>query len=85
MEEWTIRNVAREVHPFHIHVNDFQVMSVNGRPYNARSLADTVPLPVGGEVVVRMHFTGFTGEYVYHCHILNHEDHGMMGTVLVSP
>ena len=84
-EEWTVRNVTREMHPFHIHVNDFQVISVNGRPYDARSLADTFPLPAGGEIVIRMHFTDFTGEYVYHCHILNHEDHGMMGTVLVSP
>jgi suppressor of ftsI len=84
VEEWTIRNVSRERHPFHIHVNDFQVISVDGRPYNARSLADTFPLPVGGEIVIRMHFTDFTGEYVYHCHILAHEDRGMMGTVEVE-
>jgi suppressor of ftsI len=84
VEEWTIRNVSRERHPFHIHVNDFQVISVNGRPYDARSLTDTFPLPVGGEVVIRMHFIGFTGEYVYHCHILAHEDRGMMGTVKVE-
>jgi suppressor of ftsI len=84
VEQWTIRNVSRERHPFHIHVNDFQVMSVNGRPYNARGLADTVALPVGGEVVIRMHFVDFTGEYVYHCHILAHEDHGMMGTVKIE-
>ena len=84
VEEWTIRNVSHERHPFHIHVNDFQVMSVNGRPYNARSLADTFPLPVGGEIKIRMHFIQFTGEYVFHCHILAHEDHGMMSTVLVE-
>jgi len=84
VEEWTVRNVSRERHPFHIHVNDFQVISVNGLPYNARSLADTFPLPVGGKIVIRMHFTDFTGEYVYHCHILAHEDRGMMGTVKVE-
>jgi FtsP/CotA-like multicopper oxidase with cupredoxin domain len=84
VEEWTIRNVSRERHPFHIHVNDFQVMSVNGRPYHARGLADTFPLPYGGEIVIRMHFVDFTGEYVYHCHILAHEDHGMMGTVKIE-
>jgi suppressor of ftsI len=84
VEQWTIRNVSHERHPFHIHVNDFQVMSVNGRPYNARGLADTFPLPVGGEIVIRMHFVDFTGEYVYHCHILAHEDNGMMGTVKVE-
>lgn len=58
--------------------------SVNGRPYKARSLADTFPLPVGGKIVIRMHFTDFTGTYVYHCHILAHEDRGMMGTVKVE-
>ena len=84
VEEWTIRNVTRELHPFHIHVNDYQVMSVNGRPYDAASLGDTFPLPVGGEIVIRMRFVDFTGEYVYHCHILAHEDRGMMGTVVVE-
>ena len=84
VEEWTIRNVTRERHPFHIHVNDYQVMSVNGRPYEATSLKDTFPLPVGGEIVIRMRFIDFTGEYVYHCHILAHEDRGMMGTVVVE-
>ena len=43
VEEWTIRNVTEEQHPFHIHVNDFQVMSINGEPYNADSLQDTIP------------------------------------------
>jgi suppressor of ftsI len=84
LEEWTIRNATRERHPFHIHVNDFQVISVNGRPYHARSLADTFPLPVRGKIVIRIHFTDFTGEFVYHCHILAHEDRGMMGTVKVE-
>ena len=80
----TIRNVTRELYPFHIHVNDYQVMSVNGRPYDATSLNDTFPLPVGGEIVIRMRFVDFTGEYVYHRHILAHEDRGMMGTVVVE-
>ena len=83
-EEWVIRNVTREQHPFHIHVNDFQVMSINGKPYRARSLQDTVPLPVGGVVRIRMRFRDFLGTYVYHCHILAHEDDGMMGVVDVT-
>ena len=58
-------------------------MSVNGEPYDAVSLQDTVILPVHGNVVVRMHFKDFTGRYVYHCHILNHEDNGMMAVVEV--
>jgi FtsP/CotA-like multicopper oxidase with cupredoxin domain len=83
-EEWRITNTSREAHPFHIHVNDFEVMSVNGKPYSARSEQDIVPLPPGGEVVIRMHFNRFLGTYVFHCHILAHEDNGMMGIIDVS-
>jgi suppressor of ftsI len=83
-EEWVVRNKTREQHPLHIHVNDFQVMSINGKPYPARSLQDTVPLPRGGTVRIRMRFRNFLGPYVYHCHILGHEDAGMMGVVDVT-
>jgi FtsP/CotA-like multicopper oxidase with cupredoxin domain len=85
MEEWTIRNDTEELHPFHIHINDFQVMSINGAPYQAHSLQDTIPLPIHGEVVIRIPFRDYTGKFVYHCHILNHEDNGMMGIVEVVP
>ena len=81
VEEWTIRNTSGEQHPFHIHTNAFQVMSINGRPNRALSWQDTVNLPVRGEVTVRMKFTDFTGKTVYHCHILNHEDKGMMAVL----
>ena len=84
VEEWTIRNQTSELHPFHIHVNDFQVQSVNQQPFRARSWADVVPLPIKGEVVVRMRFRNFTGKYVYHCHIVAHEDLGMMAVVDVT-
>ncbi len=84
-EEWVIKNASGEEHPFHIHVNDFQVVSVNGAPYEARSFQDTQPLPVNGEIVIRQRYTDFTGRFVYHCHILAHEDNGMMGLIEVSP
>jgi suppressor of ftsI len=84
VEEWTIRNVTAEQHPFHLHVNDFQVVSINGQPYNAASLQDTVILPVGGEVVIRIPFMDYPGKFVFHCHILFHEDHGMMAVVDVA-
>jgi suppressor of ftsI len=83
-EEWVIRNTSREQHPFHLHVDDFQVVAVNGRPYHARSLQDIVPLPIGGTVRIRMQFRAFLGAFVYHCHILAHEDAGMMGIVDVT-
>ena len=83
-EEWTLKNVTGEDHPFHIHVNDFQVMSVNGKPYNAVSLQDIVKIPAKGQVVIRQKFETFTGKFVFHCHILAHEDNGMMAVVDVT-
>jgi suppressor of ftsI len=84
VEEWTIRNVTAEQHPFHLHVDDFQVVSVNGQPYNAASPQDIVTLPAKGEVVIRVPFMDYTGKFVFHCHILFHEDHGMMAVVDVA-
>ena len=81
-EEWVVRNTSPDWHPFHIHVNDFQVISVNGEP-QAPHYEDTVLVPRNGEVVIRMRFLDFTGKFVYHCHILAHEDGGMMGVVEV--
>jgi suppressor of ftsI len=83
-EEWLLRNVTREEHPFHLHVNDFQAVSINGAPYHARSLQDTVLLPARGEVRIRVRFRDFLGPTVYHCHIAAHEDGGMMGIVDVT-
>ena len=83
-EEWVLRNVTREEHPFHLHVNDFEVVSINGRPHRARGLQDTVVLPVRGVVRIRVRFTEFTGATVYHCHIAAHEDAGMMGIVEIT-
>ena len=84
VEEWRIRNTSDEEHPFHIHVNDFQVMSVNGKEQPGNGLQDIVRLPAKGEVVIRMRLTDFVGKYVFHCHILNHEDNGMMAVVEVT-
>ena len=84
LEEWTIINNNNQQHPFHIHTNDFQVISINDEPFAATSHVDTVNLPAEGSVVVRIPFLDFTGKFVYHCHILNHADMGMMATVEVS-
>ena len=82
VEEWKLVNLDKLPigfdHPFHIHTNDFQVMSINGRPYHAHGLQDTVNVPVGGNVVVRIPFNDYVGISVYHCHLLFHEDYGMM-------
>jgi suppressor of ftsI len=85
VEEWTLRNITTEQHPFHIHINDFRVLSVNGVPYDAKGLQDTVVLPPGGEVRVRIPFLDYPGKFVFHCHILAHENGGMMAVVEVVP
>ncbi|MBM3664389.1 MAG: multicopper oxidase family protein [Actinobacteria bacterium] len=89
VEEWTFINTSGEQHPIHIHVNDMQLMSVNGRRQPDDSWIDTIPVPatskgVPGHVVVRMSFRTYTGPYVFHCHILAHEDNGMMANINVT-
>jgi FtsP/CotA-like multicopper oxidase with cupredoxin domain len=81
VEEWTLVNATTEQHPFHIHVNDFKVISVGGQPYSAKGEQDTVILYPMSPVVIRAPFDDFTGKFVFHCHILNHEDSGMMALV----
>jgi suppressor of ftsI len=80
-EEWVIRNSSSTWHPFHIHINEYQVVAVNGRPVPVRSYEDTTGVPPFGEITMRTRFLDFPGRWVYHCHILLHEDNGMMGTV----
>ena len=84
-EEWRLRNTSPDWHPFHIHVNDFQVVEIDGEPVDAYSWEDTTPLPAFGEVVIRTRFLDFPGKFVYHCHLLDHEDQGMMELVEVVP
>jgi FtsP/CotA-like multicopper oxidase with cupredoxin domain len=81
VEEWLIRNDSNEEHSFHVHVNDFQVMSVNGVPQPFVGGRDTITLPVQGQVVIRTRLADYTGKTVLHCHILNHEDAGMMAVL----
>jgi len=80
-EEWVIRNASTQWHPFHIHINDYQVIAVNGQPIRVRSAEDTTRVPPFGEITMRTRYRDFPGRWVYHCHILLHEDRGMMGTI----
>jgi suppressor of ftsI len=81
VEEWTVRNDSKEEHSFHVHVNDFQLMSINGQPHDGHGWQDTATIPVHGQIVIRVAFTDYTGKTVLHCHILNHEDLGMMAVL----
>ena len=84
LEEWKVFNVSEEMHPFHIHQNPFQLTEVNGQPVEALGYLDTVAVPANGSITLRTQYLDFTGRWVYHCHILPHEDHSMMGTVAVT-
>ena len=90
VEEWTLRNVSGERHVFHIHQLDFLVTSVNGGAQPPDSLRDVVDLPYAqngapGEVKVIIPFTDpiMVGRFVFHCHIVGHEDAGMMANLVV--
>ncbi|WP_351222452.1 multicopper oxidase family protein [Streptomyces sp. NPDC002133] len=83
-EEWTIKNDSDEVHSFHVHSNDFQVTSVNGKPQINRGFQDTVDVPPRGNIVIRSRFLDYPGKTVLHCHILNHEDAGMMAVLQID-
>ena len=87
VEEWELVNVDpdRMDHPFHLHINPFQVISRNGQPEPYRAWKDTVLVKGGETVRIRIPFRTFTGKTVYHCHILDHEDLGMMGIVEIQP
>ena len=92
VEEWTVQNTSGEVHAFHIHQTDFLVTEINGVPQPFDGLHDTVNLPyaVNGRPGVVKFIIPFTdrvivGKFVYHCHILEHEDGGMMAVVQVNP
>lgn len=81
VEEWTLVNSSPMDHPMHLHVWPMQVVSEAGRDVPGPRWQDVVNIPAFGEVTVRVAFEDFGGRTVYHCHILDHEDLGMMGTV----
>jgi FtsP/CotA-like multicopper oxidase with cupredoxin domain len=87
VEEWTLKNPtsgpAAEWHTFHIHQNSFQIVSRDGKPLNYVDWQDNVTLGPGETVVVLMNPIDFTGKFVFHCHVIFHEDHGMMAVVQV--
>lgn len=97
-EEWTLFNdtpAGGAAHPFHIHINPFQIVqwfdpALNLPPSGVPMAKpwvwwDTFAIPPGGWVKMFTRFVDYTGTYVFHCHILGHEDRGMMQLVNVSP
>ncbi len=94
VEDWISENRTNELHAFHIHQLHFALVAWNGVPVNEPFLRDTVNVPYFSDrmlqypsVRVRMDFRDpdTVGTFVYHCHLLEHEDAGMMGVIRVEP
>jgi FtsP/CotA-like multicopper oxidase with cupredoxin domain len=93
VEEWTVLNATAELHVFHIHQTDFQVVEINGAAQPFTGHQDNVNVsfqPDGGppgQVKLLIDFRNpvAIGKFVYHCHILEHEDGGMMAVAEVVP
>jgi len=86
VEEWTVVNDSPLMHPFHIHVNSYQLTHVDGRPFDEPGYRYTVSIhPNGGSITFRIWFADFPGKSVFHCHIVPHSDLGMMGVFEVLP
>lgn len=94
VEDWIIENRSTELHAFHIHQIHFLLKEWNGVPLDEPFLRDTVNVaywdgrsPDYPRVKLRMDFrdSSIIGTFVYHCHLLEHEDGGMMGTIQVLP
>jgi FtsP/CotA-like multicopper oxidase with cupredoxin domain len=105
LQDWVLENdTAGPAHPFHIHVNPFQIVEIDTPnpdgtyskylPANNYIWQDVIAIPVAqtvngtlypGKVVIRQRYPDFTGTFVLHCHILPHEDRGMMQLVRIVP
>ena len=81
---WNVRNDTDWDHPFHLHGYFFQVIDDNGQPVRPLALKDTVNVPMKKSVRLLVTFDERPGEWMFHCHILDHADGGLMGTVLVG-
>jgi len=94
VEDWIIENRSKELHAFHIHQTHFQLVEWDGVPVNEPFLRDTINVPYWREkatvypsVKLRMDFRDpkIVGTFAYHCHLLEHQDGGMMGLIRVEP
>ena len=83
-QHWRVVNATGELHPMHIHQVHFLAYAENDKPIADPVWLDTVNVPYGGTVDVVMDFTDpvIRGMSVFHCHLLNHEDKGMMAKIL---
>jgi blue copper oxidase len=88
-EIWTVKNSTQLEHSFHVHDVPFQLISVNGEDPTGVELGwyDTYEVVGGGSIEIAMEFTDFADDtymYMLHCHLLQHEDEGMMASLMVT-
>ena len=79
-ETWELHNRTAVAHAMHMHSTDWYMLERNGhspKPWE-RCLKETFLLEPGDRIRVAGHFSDYTGKYVIHCHMLDHEDHGLM-------
>jgi FtsP/CotA-like multicopper oxidase with cupredoxin domain len=81
---WIVKNDSDWDHPFHLHGFFFQVIDDTGKPVSPAAWKDTVNVPMKTTVRLLVDFDERPGEWMFHCHILDHADGGLMGTVLVG-
>jgi suppressor of ftsI len=83
-EIWSIENRDDMDHPFHLHGFSFQVLDRNGVPEPFRAWKDTVDVPRHTTVRIIVEYRDYPGKRMFHCHIMDHEDYGMMGVLEVK-
>ncbi|MER5472650.1 multicopper oxidase domain-containing protein [Streptomyces sp. NPDC002935] len=88
-EVWTVKNGTQLEHSFHLHDVPFQLISINGEDPTGVQLGwyDTFEVVGGGTIKIAMKFTDFADDtymYMLHCHLLQHEDEGMMASLMVT-
>lgn len=82
-EVWTVKNTTNYDHPFHLHGFFFQVLDLNGVPPSATEWKDTFNVPANKTMRFAVHYDNRPGMWMFHCHILDHADLGMMGMLHV--
>jgi FtsP/CotA-like multicopper oxidase with cupredoxin domain len=82
---WVINNDTDWDHPFHLHGYFFMPLDEKDQPIKPLAWKDTLNIPMKTTMRFLVHFDERPGEWMFHCHILDHADGGLMGTVMVGP
>jgi FtsP/CotA-like multicopper oxidase with cupredoxin domain len=83
-EIWEIANIVGMDHPFHMHGFQFQVLDRDGKPEPYVAWKDMLNIPKHTTARIIVRYDDYPGKWMFHCHILDHEDHGMMGVLEVK-